>query len=201
MNAELRSSPRAPAALVGAMLLAASCAALGCSSATSPDPPASGAPPASTSAQPEQPLADAAPPGPNVEDVLLLDGTTAAAAAAIVAATPAQDARAAFITWPGNGEKIPGSPAFCFEWGKAAASPASAGEAYFVVFSTPTEPHLVRALTTQQQFDPDEVAWAKLKAAGDSVQLEVLTVVLADGLLANDGGPFSSSPIQFKIAP
>jgi hypothetical protein len=47
----------------------------------------------------------------------MFDATTPAALLALLAATPTSDpTRAAALTWTGNGEELPATPIFCFEW-------------------------------------------------------------------------------------
>ncbi len=51
-------------------------------------------------------------------DIQLFESTTPAALLALLAATPINDpTRAASLTWTGDGEELPASPIFCFEWG------------------------------------------------------------------------------------
>lgn len=73
------------------------------------------------------------------------------------------------------------------------------GPGYFLLFSTPEKPRILRVFTTHTSYTPDETAWAQLRTAGAWTKLEVVSAGFArDGLLTGTG-PFEGDPIEFCI--
>jgi hypothetical protein len=167
---------------------------------------------------------------PELADVLYEGGTTDEALEALLDAEPIDDpAKAAVLTWPGDGDEMPRSPIikFCWNGGTAGAElgpalrsrPASPwyreivgseraaeahgaplnGKAYFVVFSTPSNDKLVRVFTTATEFLPDETTWEKIVSAEEPITVTITTAIFDDNLLASDGGPFAGTPVTFTF--
>ena len=75
------------------------------------------------------------------------------------------------------------------------------GRGYFLVFSTPSSPKLLRVFTTDLTYTPDAVAWGALVSAGEPISLEITNAIFEDNRVAQDGGPFSGSAVSFSITP
>jgi hypothetical protein len=73
------------------------------------------------------------------------------------------------------------------------------GTAFFLVFSTPSDPKLLRVFTGETSYTPDEKAWAKLIGAKTQIKLEISSAIFENNLLASDGGPYKGTPITFTI--
>ena len=75
------------------------------------------------------------------------------------------------------------------------------GRGYFLVFSTPSAPKLLRVFTTELTYTPDATAWATLVSAGVPISLTITNAIFEDSRVAQDGGPFAGPAISFTIAP
>jgi hypothetical protein len=75
------------------------------------------------------------------------------------------------------------------------------GRGYFLVFSTPSAPKLLRVFTTELTYTPDATAWATLVAAGGPISLTITNAIFEDNRVAQDGGPFAGPGISFSITP
>lgn len=75
------------------------------------------------------------------------------------------------------------------------------GRGYFLVFSTPAAPKLLRVFTTNLTYTPDATAWATLVSAGVPISLTITNAIFEDSRVAQDGGPYAGPAISFIIAP
>jgi len=75
------------------------------------------------------------------------------------------------------------------------------GTATWLVFSTASDPKLVRVLTSATTYTPTQAVWDKMAAAGGPITLDLVTAVFADNRVATDGGPFQGSKFEFTITP
>jgi len=80
-----------------------------------------------------------------------------------------------------------------------AARPAMLGPGYFLLFSTPESPRLLRVFTTHTRYTPDENAWAQLRTAGTWTKLIVVSAGFARDAMLPGTGPFQGDPIEFCI--
>lgn len=75
------------------------------------------------------------------------------------------------------------------------------GRGYFLAFSTPSSPKLLRVFTTELTYTPDAQAWARLVSAGGPISLTITNAIFEDNRVAQDGGPFVGSAVSFSITP
>jgi hypothetical protein len=75
------------------------------------------------------------------------------------------------------------------------------GTATYLVFSTDSDPKLLRVLTSEASYTPDAAAWDKLVAAGKPITLTLTGAEFETNRIAQDGGPYKGSSTQFTIAP
>jgi len=73
------------------------------------------------------------------------------------------------------------------------------GEAFFLVFSTPSSPTLLRVFTTQLSYTPDADAWKKLIGAGGPITLDITSGIFENNLLTQDGGPHLGQTLTFTV--
>jgi len=81
----------------------------------------------------------------------------------------------------------------------SAHGPSVNGRAYYLVFSTPDDPKLVRVFTTESFYEPDVVELTKLELANGPIQLSIVTAIYDNSRLAADGGPYIGETIHFSI--
>jgi len=75
------------------------------------------------------------------------------------------------------------------------------GSATWLVFSTATNPKLVRVLSSTTTYTPSQEAWDAMVAAGEPITLTLVGVLFEENRIAMDGGPFQGSATTFTIAP
>lgn len=75
------------------------------------------------------------------------------------------------------------------------------GRGYFLVFSTPSSPKLLRVFTTELTYTPDAQAWASLVSAGGPISLTITNAIFEDNRVAQDGGPFAGPAVSFSMMP
>jgi len=75
------------------------------------------------------------------------------------------------------------------------------GRAYFLVFSTPKSPGLVRVFTTDLEYTFDAGSWTTLALTGEPITLRVTNAIFEDNRVAQDGGPWAGEPVTFSIGP
>jgi hypothetical protein len=75
------------------------------------------------------------------------------------------------------------------------------GRGYFLVFSTPSSPKLLRVFTTDLTYTPDAAAWASLVGANLPISLTITNAIFEDNRVAQDGGPYVGSSVSFSISP
>jgi hypothetical protein len=81
----------------------------------------------------------------------------------------------------------------------AHAEAAMDGAGYFLVFSTDTEPDILRVFTTKTSYTPDAKAWDKLYAVNTWTTLSILSASFTTDSLSPNAGPFKGASIQFCI--
>ncbi|MCK6587561.1 MAG: hypothetical protein HUU21_00245 [Polyangiaceae bacterium] len=75
------------------------------------------------------------------------------------------------------------------------------GVATFLVFSTDSDPRLLRVFTSETSYAPDTTAWGKLAAAGKPITLTLSAADFESNRIVQEGGPFAGSSITFTISP
>jgi hypothetical protein len=75
------------------------------------------------------------------------------------------------------------------------------GAATFLVFSTDSDPRLLRVLTSETSYAPDTAAWDKLAAAGKPITLTLSAAEFENNRIVQEGGPFAGSSMTFTITP
>lgn len=75
------------------------------------------------------------------------------------------------------------------------------GAATFLVFSTDSDPRVLRVLTSETSYAPDTTAWDKLAAAGKPITLTLTAADFESNRIIQEGGPFAGSSITFTITP
>jgi hypothetical protein len=75
------------------------------------------------------------------------------------------------------------------------------GSATFLVFSTDSDPRLLRVLTSATSYAPDAAAWDKLAAAGKPITLTLSVAEFENNRIIQEGGPFAGGAVTFTITP
>jgi hypothetical protein len=75
------------------------------------------------------------------------------------------------------------------------------GTATYLVFSTGADPKLVRVLTSETSYTPDQASWGKLTSAGTTITLTLMGAEFENNRVVQGGGPFKGSSIQFTVMP
>lgn len=73
------------------------------------------------------------------------------------------------------------------------------GDAFLLVFSSATEPKLLRVFTQERTYEPTAGEWQRLTQASGSVSLAVTHAIFEQGRLTQDGGPFAGTPVHFTV--
>jgi len=73
------------------------------------------------------------------------------------------------------------------------------GKAYFLVFSTATNPKLLRVFTTKTSYVPSADAWSKLTSAKVPITVSLETAIFDNDALAIDGGPWRGGSITLTV--
>lgn len=81
-----------------------------------------------------------------------------------------------------------------------AAEAPMEGSGYFLVFSTDTEPKVLRIFTSKTSYTPDAKTWDMLSSLGVWTTLTILTASFTKDQLSPTGGPFTGPPVAFCIA-
>lgn len=75
------------------------------------------------------------------------------------------------------------------------------GRGTFLVFSTKTNPKLLRIFTSAVVFHPSEAMWEEMAATGEPITATLTSATFQQGRIGPDDGPFSGSSITITIAP
>jgi hypothetical protein len=75
------------------------------------------------------------------------------------------------------------------------------GAATFLVFSTKSDPKLVRVLTDQLSYTPSQEAWDKLVGAKTEITLSLIGATFDANRIADGGDPVQGSELKFTITP
>lgn len=73
------------------------------------------------------------------------------------------------------------------------------GSGYFLVFSTDTEPKVLRVFTTKTSYTPDAKTWDRLASLQIWTTLTILTGAFTNDQLSPTGGPFTGPSVNFCI--
>ncbi|MEZ4295843.1 MAG: hypothetical protein R3B70_12775 [Polyangiaceae bacterium] len=74
------------------------------------------------------------------------------------------------------------------------------GTATFLVFSTKTDPKLVRVFTTDTTFTPGQATWDTLAGAGEEITLSLVAADFDNNRIADGGDPVQGTQFTFSIA-
>ncbi len=152
----------------------------------------------------------------SLDDVIYEGGATDEALVELLKLTPENDsAQGTRFLAPVAGAELAAATPQEFQWevGQQASlwrsllGPSEAhahgtpinGRAYFLVFSTPDKPKLLRVFTTLLSYTPDDAAWQKLVGAGE-VTASVVNALFETNRVTQDGGPFQGDEISFTVA-
>lgn len=75
------------------------------------------------------------------------------------------------------------------------------GSGFFLTFSTPTNPKLLRVFTKSLGYVPDETKTALLTGQTEMITLTLVNAELVENRLAPDGGPFQTPVIEVGFRP
>jgi hypothetical protein len=75
------------------------------------------------------------------------------------------------------------------------------GVGTYVVFSVDGNPKLLRALTGDVQFQPQQAAWDEMAATGKPITVTLVSAIFEQNRVVQEGGPFVGSSITVTIAP
>jgi len=73
------------------------------------------------------------------------------------------------------------------------------GQATWAVFSSASDPKLVRVLTSKTTYTPAAAAWDKIAAAGGTITLTLIGAQFDQNRIATDGGPYKGSATTFTV--
>jgi hypothetical protein len=175
----------------------------------------------SSDAEPPAPAAEQ----PDLEGVVYLGDTTDEGLEVLLASETRAGAKPV-LSSPADGAVLTAKTAFTFETGTTARFEAPCetgvritslrelfgperlarahglpmnGAAFLLTFSTASEPHLLRVFTDDTTYEPDNLEWSTLAAAGN-VTLTIRSGVFEEGRLSSGAGPFESGPFHFSIS-
>ncbi|HWZ93171.1 MAG TPA: hypothetical protein VNW92_30135 [Polyangiaceae bacterium] len=110
---------------------------------------------------------------------------------------------------PADGAVLPAATPTAFTWH---ADPTSGpnpndtivaskqnGQAFMLVFSSSSDPKLLRVFTSLTSYTPDAKAWQKLVAAGGPISVNVTSATFENDLLTSDGGPHIGQTISITL--
>lgn len=75
------------------------------------------------------------------------------------------------------------------------------GPAAFLVFSTASDPKLVRVFTSLTSYTPSQATWDKMIAANAEITLSLIGAEFDNNRIADSGGPFQGTKFVFTITP
>lgn len=75
------------------------------------------------------------------------------------------------------------------------------GTATFLVFSTKSDPKLVRVFTDQTSFTPGQETWDTLAAAGEEITLSLIAADFDANRIADGGDPVQGTKFTFTLTP
>jgi hypothetical protein len=70
---------------------------------------------------------------------------------------------------------------------------------YLLVFSTPSDPKLLRLVTTNTSFTPSAAAWQKLTSATEPVTLKLVSGTFENDELTAEGGPHQGQALNLTF--
>lgn len=73
------------------------------------------------------------------------------------------------------------------------------GPAFLLTFSTSSDPALLRVFTQEVEYIPGTAEWQTLAAIGEEITLVVTLAIFDQGRITQDGGPFRSAPLSFRV--
>lgn len=158
----------------------------------------------------------------DTEGVVFVDPATDEALLALLGATPKNDAsQSVVVDTPAEGVVLAKDTPPTVTWhvgtGMGATlralglwlSPRSAwahgaplyGRAYLLVFSTPSNPKVLRIFTTNLDYAFDDATWSTLSGVQGLVTLTITNAIFDANRIAADGGPFVGEPRSFSMEP
>lgn len=92
------------------------------------------------------------------------------------------------------------------EWLGAPRQAFAQGESYtgrgtFLVFSTDTNPNLLRVFTSAQVFIPSQAVWDEFAATGKPITATLTSATFQQDRIGPNDGPFAGASITITIAP
>ncbi len=75
------------------------------------------------------------------------------------------------------------------------------GTATFLVFSTDTNPKLLRVFSSNLTFTPSQAAWDTMVATGKPITATLVSGVFEQNRIGSEDGPYVGATIQFTFAP
>jgi len=109
---------------------------------------------------------------------------------------------------PVDGGVLPKDTPFEFSWESdttvdppAAGAPNDLQMVHLLLFSTATQPNLLRVFSTLDSYTPNAAAWETLKGAGEreAITLSLTSATLQGDALVVDGGPFIGQSLSFTV--
>jgi hypothetical protein len=73
------------------------------------------------------------------------------------------------------------------------------GDAFLLVFSTPSDPKVLRVFTQARSYVPSADEWRRLVEQSGFVTLTITHAIFEQGRLTEDGGPFVGQSVRFTI--
>jgi hypothetical protein len=98
--------------------------------------------------------------------------------------------------WLGPLAELTGPPRAAHAHGDPLSGPAT-----LLVFSTKTNPKLVRVFTDQTSFVPGQETWDTLAAAGEEITLSLVAAEFDANRIADGGDPVQGTQFTFTITP
>ncbi len=106
---------------------------------------------------------------------------------------------------PDPNASMPATTPFEFTWHADATQPEEGGGpsafqmVHLLVFSTPSNPNLLRVFSTLDSYTPDAAAWQLLTATGEPITLSLTSGTFAGDDLTSEGGPYIGQELSFSI--
>ncbi len=149
---------------------------------------------------------DALPAGVANADVVRQGDVTESQLSAMLANEPIDWAWAGGqFDSPDPNASMPASTPFEFTWHADATQPEEGGGpsafqmVHLLLFSTPSNPSLLRVFSSLDSYTPDAATWQKLTASGEPITLSLTSGTFAGDDLTSEGGPYIGQELSFSI--
>ena len=73
------------------------------------------------------------------------------------------------------------------------------GQVFFLVFSSASNPRVLRVYTASKTYTPSDAAWQSLVAVGGPITVTITSATFDNDVLTGDGGPHTGESITFTI--